>query len=199
LAIPRFVRLSGRIRLYPDPPTNSEFALDPAGRHRWGPIAPRAHVDVQMSSPDLRWRGIGYLDANRGSEPLERAFSTWTWSRTDVGDGAAILYDVVRRNADPLSLGLHFDRHGQCEPFAPPSPVALPRTRWRIQRRTRSESSVASVQRTLEDTPFYARSEVGAELLGSERRCMHECLSLDRFDRRLIQAMLPFRMPRVFR
>jgi hypothetical protein len=28
---------------------------------------------------------------------------------------------------------------------------------------------------------------------------MHESLSLDRFDRRVVQAMLPFRMPRTLR
>ena len=52
--------------------------------------------------------------------------------------------------------------------------------------------------RTLEDAPFYARSLVAAKLLGESVILMHESLSLDRFRMPVVQAMLPFRMPRTW-
>ena len=52
------------------------------------------------------------------------------------------------------------------------------------------------MKRTLEDAPFYARSQLSARLFGETVDVMHESLSLDRFRRPIVQAMLPFRMPR---
>ncbi len=50
--------------------------------------------------------------------------------------------------------------------------------------------------RTLEDTPFYARSLVGLRLIGERTVGVHESLSLDRVAHPIVRAMLPFRMPR---
>jgi carotenoid 1,2-hydratase len=55
------------------------------------------------------------------------------------------------------------------------------------------------VVRTLTDAPFYARSLVRTRWLGEAVTAMHESLSLQRFDSAWVQAMLPFRMPRVTR
>jgi carotenoid 1,2-hydratase len=55
------------------------------------------------------------------------------------------------------------------------------------------------VRRTLEDTPFYARSVLQTRLLGQDAIAVHESLSLDRFRNPIVQAMLPFRMPRARR
>ena len=55
---------------------------------------------------------------------------------------------------------------------------------------------MATLARTLEDTPFYARSLVGTRLFGHAATSVHESLDLDRFRSRIVQAMLPFRMPR---
>ena len=53
------------------------------------------------------------------------------------------------------------------------------------------------MQASLEDTPFYARSLLTTRLLGATVPAMHESLCLDRFAARWVQAILPFRMPRV--
>jgi len=197
LAIPRFSKLRGRIHLYPSALTGCNITLDADGRHRWRPIAPRARVDVQMEQPRLRWRGSGYFDTNTGTAPLEDDFKTWTWSRADLEDGAAVLYDVIRRRGEPLSVALRFDDAGNHEDFTPPSEVSLPSTGWRIDRRTRSEDAGnTTILRTCEDTPFYARSVVASHLFGARRQSMHESLSLDRFRTRWVQTLLPFRMPR---
>ena len=82
--------------------------------------------------------------------------------------------------------------------FVPPPMVALKRTGWRIGRSVRSEDA-AGVVKTLEDAPFYARSVISAKLLGEPVTLMHESLSLDRFSMPVVQAMLPFRMPRAWK
>ena len=106
--IPR--RIRGRITVHPEAINPLPFVLEEHGRHWWRPLAPRARVTVKMSAPALRWQGSGYLDQNAGAEPIEQAFSQWTWSRAATRDGATILYDAVRRREPPLSLALAFDR-----------------------------------------------------------------------------------------
>jgi carotenoid 1,2-hydratase len=48
----------------------------------------------------------------------------------------------------------------------------------------------------LEDAPFYARSLLDGGYGGQPAAIMHESLSLRRFRQPIVQAMLPFRMPR---
>ena len=59
-----------------------------------------------------------------------------------------------------------------------------------------SPAGDAHVRRTLEDTPFYARSVVSARFADASHDWVHESLSLDRFANPLVRLMLPFRMPR---
>jgi carotenoid 1,2-hydratase len=53
------------------------------------------------------------------------------------------------------------------------------------------------VAETLVDAPFYARSVLNTRIAGQPVTAMHESLSLDRFSAGWVQALLPFRMPRV--
>jgi carotenoid 1,2-hydratase len=192
--------LRGRIRVFPTALANRTFSLDLFGQHRWQPIAPSARVEVELASPALRWSGTGYVDSNDGVQPLETAFSGWTWSRASLGGETAVLYDVQRRDGDPLSLALRFDRHGQAHDFQLPPTARLPATKWRIDRTTRADAgSAATVIRTLEDAPFYARSAIATRLFGKSTVAVHEALSLDRFRTRWVQTLLPFRMPRAWR
>ena len=193
-------RIRGCVRLYPGSTLHQAVRLDVEGRHRWWPIAPCARVEVALDRPALAWRGAGYLDANAGSVPLEQSFRGWSWSRARLRDGTAVLYDVDRRKGDPLSLALAFDRNGGVAPFTPPPVAALPGTRWRIARAPRAAGAgPVAVVRTLEDTPFYARSLLSSRLLGERVTAMHESLSLERFSAAWVQMLLPFRMPRAWR
>ena len=192
-------RLRGTVRVVPAALHTESFALDAAGRHRWAPIAPCARVEVDLDSPRSRWSGPGYLDSNIGTAPLEADFRRWDWSRARSADGStAVLYDVTRRDGSELGLALRFDpRSSRGEPFEAPPQVPLTRSAWRIARGTRSdEGSVASIARSLEDGPFYARAVVESRLCGSTVSAVHESLDLDRFALPAVQAMLPFRMPR---
>lgn len=189
-------RLRGTVRIRPHILGRESYAIDPAGRHIWRPVMPSARIDVAMTDPDLCWSGHGYADHNRGSAPLERDFASWTWSRMTLRDGTAILYDTQPRYGPPVSLALRYGVSGAVERFAPPAPVTLPKTAWRIARAVRSETESDATIRTLEDTPFYARSAVHARLCGEPVSGMHESLSLDRFASPIVQMMLPFRMPR---
>ncbi len=191
--------LRGEVRLHPHALCEPSYSLSEAGAHRWQPIAPSARVEVAFDRPGVRWQGPGYLDSNFGDAPLEDHFVRWDWSRADLrAHHSAVLYDAWRRDGGQTSLALAIDRHGTVTPFEPPAPAPLPPTAWRVERRTRSDaaSEPARVEKTLEDTPFYARSLVRASWLGEPVTAMHESLSLDRFASPMVRCMLPFRMPR---
>ena len=189
--------IRGTVRLRPNGITAGPFTLDAGGVHRWWPMAPSSHVEVALDEPALAWTGTGYFDTNDGDGRLEDAFSDWTWCRADLSDGAAILYDVRRRDGSGQNLSLRFARDGTRRDIRPPLAAALAPTRlWRMPRGTRSDDGTASVLRTFEDTPFYARSHLASRLGGEAVRPVHESLSLDRFRRPWVRMMLPFRMPR---
>ena len=190
-------RIRGVVRVHPAALTGQGFTLDDAGRHRWSPIAPRSRVEVELSSPALRWSGDGYLDTNDGDRALEDDFTTWDWCRAPMEGGAAILYNASRRVGGDQSLALRVDAAGAVERVAPPPPASLPDTLWRMRRDTRADAGHAPrVRRTLEDTPFYARSLIDTRLFSRDVTAVHESLSLDRFRAPWVQAMLPFRIPR---
>jgi carotenoid 1,2-hydratase len=192
--VPR--RIRGTIRLRPLAVGRTTYRIDDVGRHLWHPIAPTAAIEVNMTYPSLQWSGHGYFDHNRGASPLEDDFSRWTWTRFALEHGSAIAYDTKLRDGRNVSLALHFDPNGEVSRFEPPRMVDMKPTGWRMKRELRSEISDGISVRTLEDTPFYARSAIDAQLFGKPVTGMHESLSLDRFRSRLVQWMLPFRMPR---
>jgi len=193
--LPRRVR--GTVTVRPQGLSRYVAALDAAGRHRWGPIAPCADIDVAFDSPGLRWRGHAYVDSNEGDEPTTAAFDEWDWLRARTRDGRTIVvYDVRPRagGAERL-IAARFGADGSAEAFDPPPRHALPITGWRVRRHARSETP-SVVARTLEDTPFYARSMLRSRLCGEEVLAMHETLDVRRLDRGWVQMLLPFRMPR---
>lgn len=195
-AVPLPRRVRGRIHVWPQGLSRYLAPLDGAGRHRWGPIAPAARVEVELDAPALRWSGHGYLDCNEGDEPIESPFRSWDWSRARLAGGdTAVLYDVRERSGAERLLALRFARDGAVSTFEAPQRRPLPGTLWRVPRQVRAEATPALV-RTLEDTPFYVRSELRTRLLGEEVTAMHESLEVPRLASRAVQWMLPWRMPR---
>jgi len=190
--------LKGRIVLTPQAMNSHDFELDGAGRHRWWPVAPCARIEAAFDTPALRWEGNAYLDSNRGEEPLEKGFQSWNWSRASLPDGrTAVFYDLIDRQNRERGISFAFHPDGDGAPIDPPPVKRLPNILWGVGRTTRSDAGhAARVVRTLEDTPFYARSEVHTTVHGMEAVGVHESLNLDRFDSRWCQLLLPFRMPR---
>ena len=187
-------RLRGHIVLRPQVLPARHFALDPAARHRWQPICPRARIEVDFDSPRLRWEGEAYLDANQGVRPLECDFSEWHWSRCALsGQRSHILYDIkpVDGAEQMLSLDIHGD--GRIETLHKPLSHDLGPTRWGLIRRSRADCETRLVA-TLESGPFYSRSLLRNPADGTV--AVHESLSLLRFAQPWVQAMLPLRMPR---
>jgi carotenoid 1,2-hydratase len=188
--IPR--RLKGNIRLTPSAIQPETFQLDPESRHRWRPIAPQSRIEVTFQNPALTWSGTAYLDTNNGDRPLAQDFSSWHWSRTTTPGNTTILYDTSSRN-----LALQINEAGHATPFTPPPTHPLPTTAWGIPRQTRADPGhPPTIIKTLENTPFYARSHIRARLNGTESEALHESLSLTRFSAPWVHFMLPFRMPR---
>jgi carotenoid 1,2-hydratase len=186
----------GRITLHPETLANAPFALDPAGRHGWRAIAPRARIEVAMTEPALHWQGGAYFDSNWGDEPLEAGFADWQWSRAHCGREAAVLYEGERRDGSRFAAALRFDAAGAAHEEELPPPASLPPSAWLMRRRTRSDDGRAKVIRTWEDAPFYARSTLKSRLFGTEVATVHESLSLNRFASPVVQWMLPYKMPR---
>jgi carotenoid 1,2-hydratase len=198
ITVPLPRRIEGTVRLFPSATIAQSFTLADHGQQTWRPIAPVARVEVDLPRPGLRWSGHGYSDWNSGSAPLEDAFKGWNWSRASSAAGTTILYDGSRRHEGDFSLALRIDAKGRIEEIAPPPIARLPPAPvWRIARETRADrGGVPRVVKTLEDTPFYSRTIMQSIIGGSPVTGMHESLSLDRFDTRWVQALLPFRMPR---
>ena len=201
-------RLKGRVRLHPHALTQDTYELAARGEHQWRPIAPRATVEVQLDHPACSWRGEGYFDTNSGTEPLEDGFDVWDWSRVHRAQDSLIFYDVARRpdrrardegprSDDEAGLALRIDKSGKVERIEAPPRHALPATGWRLPRTTRGEADAPPrLSKTLEDAPFYARSLLEGRYGGEPAAIVHESLSLQRFRLPIVQAMLPFRMPR---
>lgn len=197
-AVPWPRRVRGRVRVWPRRLEVSRHALDQAGRHWWWPIAPLATIEVDLREPALRWRGHAYLDSNQGDEPLAAAFREWHWARAmPAGPRCEVVYDAWRRDGSQHGLALAFREAGPPERFEPPALQTLPAGVWGVARRSRADAGTAVHEALrLEDGPFYTRSLLNANWRGESRVSVQESLDLDRFDRRWVQALLPFRMPR---
>jgi carotenoid 1,2-hydratase len=52
------------------------------------------------------------------------------------------------------------------------------------------------LSRSLEDTPFYARTLSTARVGGQRVHLVHETVDLQRFERPWVQFLIPFRMRR---
>ena len=197
MPIPRRVR--GRIRVWPRGLSTFVTPLDDGGRHRWGPIAPCARVEVEMDQPGARWSGEAYLDSNEGDEPIDRPFTEWDWSRATLRDGStAVIYDLRQKNGVERVIARRFTPDGRAEAFEAPPRQPLPRTAWRLGRSMRSETAhPARVEQTLEDTPFYVRSVLSSGLFGERVTSLHETLHVPRVVALPVRLMLPWRMPRV--
>lgn len=192
MPLPR--RVTGIVRVRPEIPAGPRVTLDPDGRHRWQALAPRARIEVDLRRPELRWSGTGYLDTNDGDAPLERDFHSWEWARAATARGASVVYDVRTRAGARTAIATHFDADGFSAFEPPPACVLPPTSIWRIPRPARGRD--ARIAATLEDTPFYARSQIRTHWEGAPVEAMHESLLLDRFATPIVRAMLPFRMPR---
>ncbi len=189
-------RLRGRITIHPEVISGAGFSLDESGVHQWWPIAPRARAEVLFDNPSLRFSGQGYLDANAGSDPLEKTLREWNWVRAPLSAGAFVSYEACDVDGGTTTLDLAFDRSGVHHvPHLCDS--SLPRSNWGLRPKLRSHSrgNVANL-RSLEDTPFYSRSKVAFDVLGERTVGVHESLSLPRFRSRWVQALLPMRMRR---
>jgi carotenoid 1,2-hydratase len=199
-SVPWARAVRGTLRLQPHALCTFAASLDAAGRHRWGPIAPCARIEVDLQAPALRWSGAAYFDSNEGDEPIERAFTRWDWLRTASPDGrtTTVIYDVQATGAEQGALiARRFDADGSdhAADAAPARRALAPAPLWRIARSVRAGED-AHVLRTLEDTPFYARSLIEMPSGGERELAVHETLDTLRLRSRVVQAMLPWRMPR---
>ena len=199
ICVPFPHRVRGTVRVYPTALSSFVAELDDAGRHRWGPIAACARAEVDLIKPAIKWQGEAYFDSNEGDEPVSRQFEAWDWSRSRMQDGStAVLYDLRQTNGHERVIARRFAPDGSSQAFEPPPQrIALPMTRWHVNRSVRAETRAPTrVVKTLEDAPFYARSLLHTHLLGESVTSVHETLLPQRLNSLPVQLMLPWRMPR---
>ena len=199
VCVPFPQRVQGTVRVYPDALCNYSRALDDQGKHRWGPIAPCARIEVDLKKPGMKWQGHAYLDSNEGDEPIASPFKTWDWSRARLRDNTtAVIYDVMQTNGASTLLAERFKADGTWESFVPNvKREKLKNTPWRVDRGIRSDSTASTqVLQTLEDSPFYARSLLQTSLLGEQVVAMHETLQPQVLNSLALRLMLRWRMPR---
>ena len=189
-------KVRGKVRVYPEIANPTAFALDPAQHHLWHCLSPRAHVEVQMTEPDISWSGNAYLDSNFGKESLEQGFRVWHWSRAHVSENAVVCYEGIRRDGSGFASSITFDAAGNADHVELPMVAPLPNSLWQITRRSRSDNGHSKVLTTWEDTPFYARSTLASRIHGENVIAVQESLDMDRFASGIVQFMLPYRMPR---
>lgn len=187
-------RVAGEVHVRLGAAEVDEVALDPAGRHRWWPLAPAARAEVRLTAPAARFAGPAYLDAQSGDEPLETAFRRWTWSRARRGEEAIVSFDIERRDGSLLSLSRRFGA-ARSAPGPAADAVGLPPTTWRLARTCRSERAPRVVRR-LEDGPCYARALVETTHDGARTLGIHEVLDLDRLRAGWVRFLMPFRTRR---
>jgi len=197
-AVPHLTPVRGRIVLTPTLPPGEEVELAGGGVHLWRCLAPAARIEAAFERPDTRWTGHGYFDSNAGARPLEDDFVRWDWSRAAHRDGrASVVYDMVRRSGEDLSLGFEFGPDAGMRPFTPPPTRSMGKGLWRVDRWTQAEADVVPrVIDRLEDAPFYARSLIETKILGEETVAVHETLDCRRLRQSWVKCLLPFRMPR---
>ena len=191
-------RMRGQIRVTPAAMTGHTFELDENAHHRWHPLAPISRVSVDFPELGVSWEGDGYLDQNDGNEPLADGFTGWDWTRARLANGdCAVHYEARSPHRQPRRLALRFDDAGNVSAAPVSNSADLPITPiWRVNRRMPSANGSSALQRTLEDTPFYARSVIDASFHGEKAEGVHESLDMNRFEQGWVQRLLPFRMPR---
>ncbi len=194
VGMPLPFRVKGSVRLTPKMRTRDIYELDDLGRHFWSPIAPQADVEVTLDHPQLCGADMDTSTPTGARSPWKMTFVRWDWSRLSTAEVWSFSTMSPERTARIMcSRSRLTGAELHC-----PSPLQrriLPSTGiWRIGRAMRLDPSLRTPAiLTLEDTPFYARSLVRT-FRGDEG--VHESLDLTRFTRPIVQAMLPFRMPR---
>ncbi len=189
--------LRGTVRLEAGALLSERYPLDEAGRHHWQPLQPAARVSVAFDQPGQSWEGHGYFDMNDGGRPLIADFRSWDWARGLTRQGPVLLYDVTRLDGSSQHLALRMGPDGRLQDFEPPPLARLGTTPWRMPRQTRCDAAQKPrVLMTLEDTPFYARSVVASQIGGEDVTLMHESVSLANLQKRWVETLMPFRMPR---
>ncbi len=199
VSVPLPRKVVGQIRVNLHGLTDSTLALDSNNLHFWRVLAPNTRITVGFKKPEIHWSGNAYVDTNFGYEPMGQAFKSWNWSRAHLENSDTVVqYDVKRRDGTHDLKTLSFAHNDCVELPGLTRHKALPKTRyWRIKQNTRLQSGEDITNlAVLEDTPFYSRNRFTTKIDGKHAVCIHESIDFDRLNKRWVQCLLPFRMPR---
>jgi carotenoid 1,2-hydratase len=175
------------LTLHPDVPAAPALTLVPGLSHVWQPLALRAHARLEVPTEGVACEGMGYLDSNRGEEPLAQRLPLWRWTRVHRAEGTWVRYEVP---GEPW-LEVTADEGRVAVDRVPAADRALGATRWglRVPRALGRLRDALGPPRLLESSPFYARLE--AE--GPRAHAVGEVAHFRRFRSPLIRWMAHFR------
>ena len=191
-ATPFGQRVQGTVQLRFQRAVETCFELDDAGEHWWW-LRRRWRRWTWMARPALKWAGSAYMDSNFGARPIETDSHLELVPRTPGGEGCQIHHDTQLAGGGSKHLSLSIDEAGALQRETFPALILPKGPIWRVERPSRLPASERMSIKTLEDTPFYTRSQIRV----NEQEFMHESLDLRRFCQPWVQTLLPFRMPRV--
>jgi carotenoid 1,2-hydratase len=173
------------------------LALDRGRRHHWWPVAPRGRLEVNLQEPRVRFRGLGYHDANAGDEPLHAAFDRWSWSRGHAPARRTVITYGVREHDGSSTVRALSLQDQTMRSVEGVHLHALPRSRWGLEREVWTPSaSTPRLLRSLESGPFYGRDVLEVDSGGSVIRMVSEMLSARRLASRTARFMTGFRARR---
>ncbi len=200
ITVARRKRLNGLIRVEPlEAPLTKDYVTLADG-HEWRAHVPRARVTANFRGFDFS--GTGYHDENRGIEPIEKGFSSWSWGRFHDGPGTRVFFDTESRGTRTVSTietgGLvNSEKHAARIVRPSLSNWLLPVPTSYVGGRSANGSlRIVQPTRVIDRAPFYVRflassaRDPGAPLtLG-----MAEHLSLERTTRPIVRRMVNLRL-----
>ncbi len=105
---------------------------------------------------------------------------------------------MQRRREGHLTLARVFDAQGGSQAFAAAPAGLLKKSGWGVERPVCSSAAeTVRLLRDYEDGPFYSRALIEANLAGQRAACIQEWAAMERFQKRWVQFLLPFKMRRV--
>lgn len=152
-------RVEATLELIPEVPPGPLVTLVDGLPHEWQPIAARAHATLSLGGDSpITVEGTGYLDSNRGEEPLGLRLHRWRWTRVHSEAATSIAFtfgDAPSLEVIAGPSGVEH-RHTAIEPWANAGDGL---TGWalRIPRALGTNGLGLTAPRLLESSPFYAR------------------------------------------
>ncbi len=90
----------------------------PESKHTWNLLAPASEIKADLrirgvnGEEEVAFEGLGYLDHNKGAEPMKDSFRDWYWGRFHF-ESFTLVYYLMQKHGKPQFEGWLIDRENQ--------------------------------------------------------------------------------------